>query len=198
MIIQEVKMQNSISKESILRLIETQGIECKKSLSEQKEGMKTLNAMLNANNAKGVVLFGVSPDETICGVDPGNLDKAQLSLIQHIHSQFHPQFSPEIEIIECEGKYILIIRAIRDQKVPLYEYDGRAYIREGSSNRQLTLTEKLDIIRQRDRDHHQGPWRCNRCGAMAGQFIGVEVTDKGMHKNYNCECGGEYWPAKWE
>jgi len=62
----------------IHQLIETQGVERKKSLSERKAGLKALDAMVNSESATGTVIFGVAPDGTVVGLG-GDLDQAQRS-----------------------------------------------------------------------------------------------------------------------
>ncbi len=176
-------------------LIETQSVECKQSLSEKREGMEALNAMVNAESAAGLVLFGVAPDHTIVGIEPGDVEKSQRSLGQHIRDKFCPMIRFEIEAVNCDSKWVLVVRAMREPHVPLCEYDGRAYIREGSAKRQLPLPEKLQLIRRRDRDQHPGPWRCSRCGSVAGQVSSMVFDGETMRRTYDCDCGGEYWPA---
>jgi predicted HTH transcriptional regulator len=178
----------------IHRLIETQGVELKKSLSERKAGLKALDAMVNAESALGTILFGVAPDGTVVGLT-GNLDQAQRSLAQEIRQKFCPAVSVEIDVVLCEGKQLLVVEGKRERHVPLCEYDGRAFIREGSQNRQLELSEKLAIIRRRDRDQHPGPWRCDKCGSTAMQFTGGVFDGEKWTRSYECECGGVWWPA---
>jgi predicted HTH transcriptional regulator len=179
----------------IRQLIETQGVECKKSLAERKEGLKALNAMVNADSAEGVVLFGVAPDGTAVGLD-GDLDQAQRALAQEMRSKFSPAVSFEIALVPHEGEQILVLAGKRETHVPLCEYDGRAFIREGSQKRQLDLPEKLSIIRGRDRSQHPGPWRCDICGATAMQYSGGVFDGQKWTHSYECECGGEWWPDR--
>ena len=184
----------NITTNEIRRIGETHKIEFKKSLSLRKEALEALCGMINTDNAKGEVLFGVEPDGTICGIESGNLDSAQKSLVLHIHQKFEPQIICNIEILECEGKLLILLKAERNAKIPYHEYDGRAYIREGSSRRQLSYEEKRQLSVKRDRDRHNGPWKCNRCGAVVGMMFNMVITDQGVEKSYNCECGGEFWP----
>jgi predicted HTH transcriptional regulator len=150
--------------------------------------------MINTNYAKGKVLFGVAPDNSICGIEPGNLDTAQKSLVQNIRNRFDPPIMCSIEILECDDKSLILLEAERNLEVPYHEYDGRAYIREGSSNRQLSYAEKQQLLTKRNRDKHNGPWKCDRCGAIVGMLISMEITDQGVKKSYDCECGGQFWP----
>lgn len=178
----------------IRRLGETQRIEYKKSLSLQKEANETLYDTINTDHAKGGVLFGVEPDGTICGIEPGNMGSAQKSLVGHVNQKFEPQGICNIEILDCEGKFLIYFQAERNPEVPHHEYDGRAYIREGSSRRQLSYEEKRQLAIWRDRDRYNGPWRCDHCGAIVGALNSIVITDQGVRKTYSCSCGGEYWP----
>jgi len=130
--------------ERILQTGETQSVEFKKSLSQRKEGCKTLCGMLNAKVDAGMVLFGISPENEVVGIG-GNLDSAQRSLVQHIQQKFDPSIKVSIQIEEYEDKKILILSAKRSNDVCYYEYDGRAFFREGSTTRCLSIQEKQSL-----------------------------------------------------
>ena len=174
---------------------ESQTREFKKSLGLQREGLEALCAMINCELARGTVYFGIGKDGTVCGIEPGNLDTAQRSLSQAIRNKFDPALVVQIEVEELRGKQILVLSAQRDRSVPYYEYDGRAWIREGTENRKLNLVEKQQLTERRNRDSHPGPWRCNQCGTWVGVLHSFEISSKGMRKTYKCRCGGEFWPA---
>jgi predicted HTH transcriptional regulator len=174
---------------------EGQSLEFKKSLSLRREGLEALCAMVNADAARGTVLFGVKPDGSACGIEPGNSDKAQRSLSQAIRSGFEPPLIAEISIDVSQEKPVLVLTAQRDPAVPYHEYDSRAWIRQGSENRQLSLSEKDQLRRKRDRVFHPGPWKCDRCGSIAGTLSCITVTDQGVQKTYDCPCGGQFWPV---
>jgi hypothetical protein len=87
-----------------------------------------------------------------------------------------------------------LLQAERNREVAYHEYDGKAYIREGSSNRQLSYAEKQQLMTSRNRDKHTGPWKCDRCGTVVGMLMSIVITDQGVSKSYDCECGGQYWP----
>jgi predicted HTH transcriptional regulator len=174
---------------------ESQTFERKRSLSLQREGLASLCGMINADHCSGTVAFGIDPDGRIVGVEPGNLDKAQRSLAQSIQLKFEPAIQCALQVKNVEGKSVVLISAQRNRSVPYHEFDGRAYIREGTVTRQLSLSEKHALQRQRNRDLHTGPWKCDGCGSWVGMLSQVVVTDQGMHKTYTCRCGGEFWPA---
>jgi len=130
--------------ERILQAGEMQSVEFKKSFSQMKEGCKTLCGMLNAEVDDGMVLFGISPENEVVGIG-GNLDSAQRSLVQHIQQKFDPSIKVSIQIEEYEGKKILILSAKRSNDVRYYEYDGRAFFKEGSTKRCLSIQEKESL-----------------------------------------------------
>jgi len=101
-------------------LVESQTCEFKKSLSLTKEGLVSLDAMLNADVGRGLVLFGVAPDGTPGGIEPGSHDKAQRSLAQHIQSKFDPPLLATIEVVDCEGRPLLAVQATRSANVPAF------------------------------------------------------------------------------
>ena len=178
----------------ILKLGETQTVEFKRSLSAQKAAFKALCGMINSDSATGTVVFGVSPDGSVSGIEPGNLDSAQKTLAQKAQQRFDPRIIARINVLECEDKHLILLQADRASTVPHHEYDGRAYIREGSTTRRLTIDEKQHLDKRRNRDQHNGPWECDHCGAVAGMHVGIAITEEGVRKSYACECGGEYWP----
>ena len=178
-----------------VRQDESQVFERKKSLALQREGIESLCGMVNSEAASGVVAFGVAPDGQVVGVEPGNLDKAQRSLAQTISAKFDPPIQVTIDVVDCDGIAVIVISAHRHRGVPYHEFDGRAFIREGITTRQLSLREKQALEWQRNRDSHNGPWRCERCGSFAGMLSQLVVGPNGITKSYKCDCGGEYWPA---
>ena len=111
--------------------------------------------------ARGTVVFGIEPDGTACGVEHGNLDAAQRSLLQVVRDKFEPPMVIQIEVQELNDRRVLVLSARRYEETPYHEYDGRAWLREGTSNRRLSLSQKEQLIRRRRRDSHPGPWRCD-------------------------------------
>jgi predicted HTH transcriptional regulator len=188
-------MTRELSLEELVRRGEGQTLEFKKSLSLQREGLEALCAMVNSDIAKGTVVFGIEPNGTVCGIEQGNLDTAQRSLSQTLRSRFEPNLTVQIRLEELSGKTVLVLSAERHRSIPYHEYDGRAWVRQGSENLKLSLDEKRRLTRKRDRDSHPGPWQCDRCGAMVGVLHSFEITNSGMRKTYKCECGGEFWPV---
>ncbi len=188
-------MARAITMRELHALGESQSVEFKRSLALQREGFESLCGMVNTDAGRGTVLFGVNPDGKPAGVEPGDLDSAQQKLVQHARNAFDPPLPLTINVVECGGATLVEVSARRDATVPLHEYDGRAFIREGTVTRRLSISERERLTRRRNRNSHQGPWKCDRCGSSAGMLSCVEVTPEGMRKTYKCSCGGEYWPA---
>ena len=174
---------------------ETQTVEFKQSMSQMKEGCKALCGMLNTNQGAGAVLFGISPKSDVVGLQDANLDSVQRTLAQHIQQTFEPALTCSIDLLSCNGKNIISLSAQRPKNIPYFEYDGRAFIKEGSTKRQLSLQEKQSLLLRRDRAKHNGLWKCDRCGSWAGTLSSIAITDEGPKKTYDCQCGGEFWPA---
>src|SRR5262249_38449267 len=184
-----------INPEELQNLGERQTVEFKKSLSLYKEAMEALCGMINSDYATGAVFFGVSPDGAITGIEPGNIDSAQMTLAQHARQKFDPSIICKIDILECGDKCLIVLAADRNKEIAYHEYDGRAYIREGTTRRQLSYDEKQQLLKKRNRHQHNGPWRCDRCGSFVGMLNSMVVTDQGVKKTFDCPCGGEFWPA---
>lgn len=189
----DLPQQSSL--EELVKNGESQILEFKKSLSLQREGLEALCAMVNSDLARGTVFFGVENDGTVHGIEHGNLDTAQRSLSQAIRNKFDPPLIVRMEIEELDGKAVLVIRSERARDVPYHEYDGRTWIRQGSENLRLSLAEKQQLTRGRNRDSHPGPWRCDGCESLVGVLHSFEISNEGMKKTYKCQCGGEFWPA---
>jgi len=188
-------MAQQLPLEELVKKGEGQTLELKRSLSLQSKGLEALCAMANSDLAQGTVIFGIEVNGAVCGIEPGNLDTAQRSLSQTIRNKFDPQLVVQMEVRELNSRQVLVLSAKRDRGVPFHEYDGRAYIREGTANRKLNLAEKQRLARRRDRDIHPGPWRCDRCETWVGVLHSFEISNEGMKRTYKCGCGGEFWPA---
>lgn len=197
-------MHRRISAEDLRRMLgEDQITEHKSSMNQRREACETLCGMVNADTGRGQVIFGVSPSGAPLGLGD-DLDQAQLSLKDHIRDKFDPRLIVEMEIWVCDGKSLLSVRATRTPETPLYQYGGRAFLREGSSTRTLRTEEIISFVKRRTLNQHPGPWRCNRCGSIVGTFEipgGSPVITAGpgggvsIGRSRACGCGGEFLPA---
>jgi predicted HTH transcriptional regulator len=92
-----------------------------------------------ATSGGGLILIGVRDDGCVAGLDEGERDKLRLRA-QGIVSQVKP--CPKVDVTLCydEG-FILSILIRQDQTEPVYYYDHRPYIRDGSQSRPATPEE---------------------------------------------------------
>jgi predicted HTH transcriptional regulator len=186
--------RQQVDSQELLREVEGgegQTLEFKQGLSQVDEGLEALCGMINAEPAHGAVWFGVGDDGSLVEIEEGNLDGAQKKLFQKTQ-KFDPPIRPTVQV--PEGKRLIRLSATRERGTPYHEYDGRAFIRVGAVTRRLSLSEKEALSRRRGRDRYTGPWKCDKCGSIVGQLLGMEVTDQGVARSYSCKCGGEYWP----
>jgi predicted HTH transcriptional regulator len=121
-----------------------------------------LCGMLNSDSAQGTIALGIVPDGEVVGVDPGNLDKAQRSLLQFIQDNCEPPIQCTMEVCKDGEKRILTVSAERNRSVPYHEFRGRAFIPEGTTTRQLSISKKQSFERQRNRDLHRPLWFVHR------------------------------------
>lgn len=93
---------------------------------------EALCGFVNTDTAQGLVICGIHSDGSILGVEGGNLDKAQLSNVQHIRAKFDPILQVGLDMLELGEKNLVPLAAARLPGIALHEYDGRAWIREGT------------------------------------------------------------------
>lgn len=196
-------MYEAIDYGTVRQWFESQTVEVKLSLSLQKEGLKSLCAMLNSEVGRGRVVFGVGPDGAVAGLQDGpDFDGAQRKISQRIAQLFDPQPSVDIQVFAVGDKHILVLDAARPTAVPLYEFDGRAYRRQGSENLRLTQSERATLVRSRDRDQHHGPWLCDACGTYVGLLQNDVITygadGPTVRSSFRCPgcTDGQMWPAR--
>lgn len=171
---------------------ETQSIEWKQTLNELDKGLDQLCGMLNTDAGFGELRFGYKPSGEVVGLQ-GDLDTAQRSIAQKIKSGFDPSIHANIELLVLDQHSVIHVSVRRSKSVPYHQFKGRAMIREGSQARALTVAEQNALRKRRSRDDHNGPWQCDRGNCSMG-FMAVATFPSGG-RSYNCDCGGEYWPA---
>lgn len=128
-------------------LKENETRELKRSTSELKEALCSIVAMLN-KSGKGEVYFGVRNDGTIVGqqVTERTLREVSQAIADHVE----PVIFPTVEHISLEGKSGVKVVFAGGNK-PYFAF-GRAYIRVGDEDRQLSQPElKRMIVEQSTR-----------------------------------------------
>ena len=115
-------------------LQESETIEMKKSLSELKEGLVSIAAILNKQGA-GELWFGVAPNGQATGLTVS--DKTLRDLSQSIGAHIEPRIYPQIDTQIVAGKTCIRIRF--EGQDPPYFAHGRAYVRVADEDRQLSV-----------------------------------------------------------
>jgi ATP-dependent DNA helicase RecG len=129
------------------KLQESETIELKKSLSELKQGLVSIAAILNKHQA-GTLWFGVRNDGTIIGIDAG--DKTLRDLSQSIAAHIEPKIFPHITLESLQGRTCIKIEFSGDD-TPYFAY-GRAFMRVADEDRQLSVKQLKDLIADQCRE----------------------------------------------
>lgn len=139
-------------------------------------GLKGICAMVNASGM-GTLACGVRDDGSIAGVD-GDTDSIMRSRTQRIRTKFEPNIIHQWHVIFHPDGNVLILQAQRAPNVDVHSYDGRVFLREGTSNRQLTVAEAIALQRKRTAGPLIGPHVCPKCGyrSAIGMQIGGTIT----------------------
>ena len=116
-----------------MQLAESETLELKKSTGELKAGIVSLVAMLNKHQ-RGELWFGIKNDGTAVGqtISEASLREVSESIGDHIE----PKVYPSVEKVMVDGKPCIRV-LVEGKEVPYYAY-GRAYIRVGDEDRQLS------------------------------------------------------------
>jgi predicted HTH transcriptional regulator len=141
-----------------------------------QQGLKGICAMLNTSG-RGTLACGVRDDGTIVGVT-GDLDALVRSRSQTIMAKFDPVIAQQWHVVRHPDGNVLVLQAERSPGTSVQSYDGRVFVREGTSNRQLTVTEALALQRSLTAGPLVGPHRCPNCGyrSALGMQIGGTMT----------------------
>jgi len=125
---------------------ESEKLELKKSLSQLKEGIISLSAMLNKNNS-GIVIFGINDDGKISGITIGRKTKADIT--QEIQNSLKPlPASVTIDDYEEDGKKLIKVSVTGDD-TPYSAY-GRYYIRVNDADIQMNSHQLQTFFENKD------------------------------------------------
>ena len=129
------------------KLKETETLELKKSTSELKEAVISMASILNKHN-QGKVYFGIKDNGEVVGQNiTGNTIR---EISQVIASNIEPKIFPKI-IKEDINKKSCVYVQFEGNNIPYFAY-GRAYIRVGDENRQLSAKELEDMFIRKNKD----------------------------------------------
>lgn len=127
---------NSFSKES-------DRVECKQSLAESKDIVKTIAAFSNTHG--GSIYVGITDNGTVSGVDIGTNSVEKLA--NTIKQNTDPSIYPLIKVKEKAGKKIIDITVSENASKPVFAF-GRAYKRVGKTNHRLGQNEIRELSLQ--------------------------------------------------
>lgn len=120
---------------------ETEVLEFKTSTAEIPAALDSIVAILN-KHGKGTLYFGVKNNGTVVGQQMGNntLRDVTRAISEHIE----PKIYPSVEKVVIDNKECIKVE-FEGEDAP-YLANGRAYIRVGDEDRQLSLKEMKKII----------------------------------------------------
>ncbi len=120
---------------------ENEKTELKASLTQLKEGIISISAILN-KHGKGKIIFGLKDDGTSIGVNIGKSTLREIS--KSIFDYIEPRTYPTIIEKKIKGKNCVLIKFEGKEK-PYFAY-GRSYIRMADENRILSSKELEKFI----------------------------------------------------
>ena len=128
---------------------ESETIELKKSLSQLREGIISLGAMLNKSNY-GEVYFGINDDGRVKGLMIGK--KTIADVTHEIHNNLKPlPIKLTINPVSCEGKDI--IKVIAEGNDTPYASYGRYYIRVNDADILMQSQELQHYFENKENDY---------------------------------------------
>lgn len=125
--------KNQINLPRLIRQGESETLEFKKSFG--REAVETLSAF--ANTAGGTMLIGVNDQGVATGVPAAK--NALREWANHI-SQVTGGLHPSLEAVALKDKTVVLIR-VEENRIKPVMCNGRAFIRSGSTTRQMTIEE---------------------------------------------------------
>ena len=128
-------------------LVESETIELKKSTSELKEGAIALVSMLNKHQ-RAEIWFGIKNDGTVVGQQVS--EKTIRDISKTVADHIEPKIYPVIEQVTVDSKQCIKLQ-VKGKEYPYYAY-GRAYIRVGDEDRQVSARELENLILSKNRD----------------------------------------------
>lgn len=128
-------------------LKESETVELKKSLTELKQGLISMVAILNKHRS-GTLWFGVRNNGAIVGIDAN--EKTLRDLSQSIAAHIEPKIFPGISEVTIQGKRCIKIEFSGDD-TPYFAY-GRAFMRVADEDRQLSVKQLKDLIGVQSRE----------------------------------------------
>ncbi len=154
---------------------ENETTEFKESMTQLDKGVLSLTAMLNRSN-EGTVYFGVDDNGEIIGLAVG--DSTLEKIRNAIRNDIQPRILADTEVLESDdGKKYISVHA-SGYEIP-YSYDGRYYVRHGSSNETASpdLVAKMVLSRGYDAMREMESYEQN----LTFHTLNVMLESHGLH-----------------
>lgn len=139
-------------------LKESETLELKKSTSELKEAVISIAAMLN-KHGNGELYFGIKNDGTVVGQEVS--EKTIRDVSQAIAEHIEPKTYPKIEKVKIDNRDCAMV-VFSGESAPYFAY-GRAYMRVGDEDRQLSVSELEKIILHKNKEKMQWDKQISDC-----------------------------------
>ena len=140
--------------------LESETLELKKSTSELKEGVVSVASILNKHR-KGELYFGVRNDGAVLGQAVS--EQTLRDVTRAISERIEPRVYPKVARVRLSGKDCIRVQ-FSGGDAPYFAF-GRAYIRVGDEDRQLSARELESMFLRRNKD--RTPWE-------------AEVSERGL------------------
>ena len=124
-----------------INFLENEVIEFKKTTGELKEGIISIVSILNKHQG-GKLYFGIKDNGEIIGQDVSSKTIREVS--KAISENIEPKIYPIVNKIMLDDKECILVEFEGDD-IPYLAY-GRAYMRVGDEDRQLSMGEIRKII----------------------------------------------------
>ena len=124
-----------------INFLENEVIEFKKTTGELKEGIISIVSILNKHQS-GKLYFGIKDNGEIIGQDVSSKTIREVS--KAISENIEPKIYPKVNKIKLDDKECILIEFEGDD-IPYLAF-GRAYMRVGDEDRQLSMKEIRKII----------------------------------------------------
>jgi ATP-dependent DNA helicase RecG len=154
-----------------MKFRENETVELKKSTSERKEAVISIVSILN-KHSQGELYFGIKNDGTVAGQEVTEKTIRQIS--HYIAENIEPKIYPDINHIQVKGIDCIHVKFSGSEK-PYYAF-GRAYIRIGDEDRQLSAKEIENIILNKHKN--QLRWDNRICENAGLQDISRDKLEK--------------------
>lgn len=157
-----------------INFLENEVIEFKKTTGELKEGIISIVSILNKHQS-GKLYFGIKDNGEIVGQDVSSKTIREVSKI--ISENIEPKIYPTVNKIKIEDKECILVEFEGDD-IPYLAY-GRAYMRVGDQDRQLSAKEIRKLILKDENDI--GKWE-NKVSDYTIEDIDEELLKEFIEK----------------